>query len=289
MNTTRREFLVALGAASTAAAAAVPAPNLKFPKNPRERIAVCSGPFKGADLKQFPAMVAEKFDVRAVELATSQFASDGPPYLGELRAAAERVRSRIVNLAVDEQLAFYHPDEAERAEAVKRGKAWVDAAAALEAPSVRLRLARVKDLEPEEQRAAEGLKQVAAYAASKKMVVNLENIDRESENAFFLLRVIQTADTPFLCALPDFGNSLWAEDEAYHYRALNGMFRSAYNMVHVKDSFPVNGKQVPVDLPKIFGIAKVNDYRGYYGMEFNGDGDAEQGTRALIEQTLKLI
>ena len=42
-------------------------------------------------------------------------------------------------------------------------------------------------------------------------------------------------NSPWLRALPDFGNSLAAHDEDYAYRAMDAMFAHAYGICHVKD------------------------------------------------------
>jgi sugar phosphate isomerase/epimerase len=296
---TRREFLYAMGAAALAG------PKLRFPTAARERIAVASYPFRAfidapgnpdrdasqtaIPLKDFAAMVADKFNIRAIEPLAGHFASIEPGYLNELHAAVDRARSRIVNIPVDLEASFYDPDAQRRASAIAESKKWVDVAVSLGSPSVRLHIARVKDVEPDDVRTIDSLKQVLAYAEPKKIVVNLENDDIESENAFFLVRVIQGVASPFLHGLPDFANSMAAGDESYNYRAVNGMFRAAYNIAHVKDGEKFDGKFVSVDLAKTFGIAKASDYRGFFSMEFEGEGSPYEGTQKLIDQTLKYI
>ncbi len=299
METTRREFLYVLGAAAMAP------PKFKFPSSARDRIAVASFPFRAfidapgntdrdksqpaLALTAFPALVAEKFNIHAIEPLAGHFVSTEPGYLSELRSAAERSRSRIVNIPVDLETSLYDPDEQRRASAIAESKKWVDVAAAVGSPSVRLHIARVKDVEPNDERAVASLKQVVPYAESKKVVVNLENDDLESENAFFLVRIIQGVNSPYLCGLPDFANSMAAGDEAYNYRAVNGMFRVAFNIAHVKDGEKFDGKFVPVDLARTFAIAKSADYHGFFSMEFEGDGSPYDGTQKLIDATLKYI
>lgn len=297
--TTRRRFLFTMGAAAAVV------PNLKFPKQPRDRIAVASYPFRAimdvpnnpdrdasqpaVALKDFAAMVAEKLDIHGIEPLSLHFASTEPAYLAELRTAVDKARSRIVNIPVDLTLSLYDPDDTRRQAAVADAKKWVDVAVAVNSLSVRVHIARVKDLEPDQGRAAASLKEIAAYGESKRVVINLENDDLESENAFFLVRVLQAVGSSYLHALPDFGNSMVAGDEQYNYRAMTGMFRAAYNIAHVKDGEMVEGKFVAVDLARTFGIAKANDFRGYYSIEFEGEGSPLDGTRRLIEQTLKYM
>ena len=58
-------------------------------------------------------------------------------------------------------------------------------------------------------------------------------------------KVIDAVNSPWLRALPDFGNSMMKGDEDFNYRAVDAMFRHAYNISHVKDSEVDNGKVFP--------------------------------------------
>jgi sugar phosphate isomerase/epimerase len=138
-------------------------------------------------------------------------------------------------------------------------------------------------------RAAESLKSVAEYGASKNIVVNLENDNPKSEDPFFLVKVLEKVNSPWLHALPDFANTLAAFEEEYAYRGIDAMFGHAYNISHVKDLEVGDGKEkiAHVDLPRTFGIAKNHAYRGFFSMEWDSPGDPYEGTKGLIEKTLK--
>jgi sugar phosphate isomerase/epimerase len=80
-------------------------------------------------------------------------------------------------------------------------------------------------------------------------------------------------------------------DEAYNERAVKAMFRYAYNMAHVKDAVSSDdGRLVPVDVAKMFDIAKDSGYQGYFSMEYDIDaGDPFDGTKKLIQQSLRYL
>ena len=65
--------------------------------------------------------------------------------------------------------------------------------------------------------------------------MHLENDDPVSEDPFFIVKVIDKVGSPWLRALPDFGNTVVAHDEDYAYRAIDEMFAHAYGICHVKD------------------------------------------------------
>ena len=158
------------------------------------------------------------------------------------------------------------------------------------APSVRLNIAPAKDAKPDAARAANGLAQIASYAASQKIAVHLENDNPVSEDPFFISSLIDRVASPWLHALPDFGNSLAALPADQAYRALDQMFARAYAISHVKDTTttPANAV-VPVDMSRIFALAKVHNYKGVFSMEWESAGDAYDGTAGLIAATIKNI
>ncbi|HEY3973120.1 MAG TPA: sugar phosphate isomerase/epimerase family protein [Candidatus Sulfotelmatobacter sp.] len=284
---------------------------MKFPAAPRDRVAVAAYPFrefivgwKGWDgktastvpsaqqieLKDFAAHVAEKFNIHNIEPWSPIFPSTDPKYLEQFRAAVERAHSAIVDIAVDGGYSQYSTDAAVREKAVTASNHWVDVGAALGSPSIRTHIDDAKDSKPDVGRAADTLARVADYGAKKNVVIHLENDNPVSEDAFFVVHVIEKVNSPWLRALPDFGNSLVGHDEDFAYRAIDAMFAHAYGICHVKDGeVDDNGKASHVDLPRTFGILKNHDFKGYCSIEFDRPGDPYKTTAELVEQTVKFL
>jgi len=292
-------------------AAASSGPSVKFPASPRDRIAVAAYPFreyivgwKGWDgktpstvpasrqiqLKDFAAHVAEKFNVRHIEPWSPIFPSTDPKYLEQFRTAVEKAKSSVVDIAVDGGYSQYAMDAAVREKAVKASNDWVDVGAALGSPSIRTHIDAAKDSKPDVGRCAETLARVAEYAAKKNVVVTLENDNPDTEDPFFIVQVIEKVNSPWLRALPDFGNSLAAHGEEFSERALDAMFPVAYGICHVKEGeVDDQGKASHVDLEKAFAILKKHGYKGYCSMEYDAPGDPYKPTAALIEATIKYL
>lgn len=271
-------------------------PDIHFPTAARDRLAVASYPFRasmerpghpGLPLKDFAAMVVEKFGIHNIEPLSEHFPSTEPAYLEELRAAVERAHSHIVNIPAGVRASIYDPDAARREAAVAGSRKWIDVALAVGSPSVRMNIHGARGATPDVGRASDSLKAVAEYGASKKIMVNLENDDLITEDAFFLAKVIDSVNSPWLRALPDFGNSMLKGDEAFNYKAMEEMFRRAYNISHVKDSEVDEGKVFRVDMARTFAIAKAAGYRGYFSMEWEGQGEPYAGTQKLLDESLK--
>ena len=316
--TSRREFLRQWAAPVSAClspelarAVVSSGPNVQFPTSPRERVAVAAYPFrdylmgwKGWDgkspssvprerqieLKDFAAHVAEKFDVHRIEPWSPIFPSTDPKYLDEFRASAEKAGSAIVNIAVDESLSEYSLDPAERKKSVISAKLWVDVGAALASPSIRIGINGPKGSKPDVALTADTVSRVAEYAAKKNVVVHLENDDPVREDPFFIVQVLGKVNSPWLRALPDFGNSLVAHDEDFAYRAIDAMFAHSYGICHVKNGEESDaGKFVSVDLARTFAILKTNGYKGYCSIEYDAPGDPYKPTAELVEQTIKFL
>jgi sugar phosphate isomerase/epimerase len=309
---TRRRFLLeavstfagtALLPSMVTASADTPQPSMRFPEQPRERIAIASYPFRNylagrkdgpdspkLELKDFSAHVAEKFNIRKIEPWSEHFRSLDRAYLQEIRAGVEKAGGMIVNIAVDGEHSPYSANKAEREKYLTFSKQWVDAAATAGSPSIRTNMPKATDSEPHAQRAADSLSQVAEYAAQKNIAVNLENDNPISEDPFFIVQVIEKVNSPWLHALPDFANSLVTGREDHAYHGVQAMFAHAYNISHVK-ALETNEqrKEFRVDMPRTFGILRSAHYKGYCSMEFDSPGDPYKGTSELIETTLKYL
>jgi sugar phosphate isomerase/epimerase len=286
-------------------------PSINFPSAPRERVAVAAYPFrefiagwKGWDgktpstvpaaqqfeLKDFAAQVAEKFKVHKIELWSPVFPSIEPNYLHTLRSAVEEAGSAVIDIAVDAGHSQYALDAAEREKSTEGSKQWIDVGAALGSPSIRVHIDEAKDSKPDVTRAANTLSRVVDYAEKKNVVVHLENDNPLSEDPFFIVQILDKVNSPWLRALPDFGNTVAAHQADFAYRAIDAMFAHAYGICHVKAG-GVNdkGEVVQVDLTRTFGILKKHAYKGYCSMEFDQPGDPYKATAELVEQTVRFL
>jgi sugar phosphate isomerase/epimerase len=283
-----------------------PDPHITFPTHPRERISIASYPFRayivspdnrdrdtslpGMNLLEFPAHVVAKFNIHNIEPHSRHFTSLQPDYLESFQQVLQKIKVRAVNIAVSAVNSFYDADASAREKAVDYAKKWVDVAVRIGSPGIRTHIATAKDSSPNLERTAESLRSVAEYAAGKNVVVTLENDDLVSEDAFFLVKVIEAVNHPYLRALPDFANSMLSGDADFNYRALQAMFQHAYNICHVRDGETNDDdKQFSVDLKKSFEILKSSNYRGYCSMEFDAPGDPYGPTSKLIEQSIKYL
>lgn len=313
---TRRTFLQQFTALTTVGwvanriensfATAVAEPHLSFPTEPRDRIAVASYPFRayiesptnpdrdpslpGMELTEFASQLGAKFHVHNIEPHYRHFRSLAPAELASFREALRQANVKVVNIAVGGEASFYDADRSAREKAIAFAKKWVDVAVAIDSPSIRVHIHRASNAAPQVERTADSLRQVTEYAAGNNVVVNLENDDLVSEDAFFLVKVLEAVHSPFLHALPDFANSMLSGDADFNYRAVAAMFGHAYGICHVKSGeVDDQGKQFDIDLKKTFDILKASGYRGYCSMEFDAPGEPYGPTIRLVEETIRYL
>jgi sugar phosphate isomerase/epimerase len=282
-------------------------PNVSFPAKVRDRLAVASYPFRnfilpakdvtpGAnsapkmEITEFAAHVSARFHVNNIEPWSHHFRSLDPKYLADFLTAVDRANCSVVDIAVDGEHSFYAADPAERERAVSISKQWVDAAATLGSPSIRTHIAGAENQAPDLERSADTLKRIADYGATRNVIVHLENDDGVTEDPFFIAKLIDKVNSPWLRGLPDFGNSLMHLPPENAYAGLEVMFSHAYGICHVKGSESTDkGAVVAVDMAYAFEIMKKSGYRGYLSMEYDDVGDPYKGTDQLIEKTLQYL
>ena len=182
-------------------------------------------------------------------------------YLKEFREAVAAAGSHLVDLGMGGR-DFGSADTAMREEAVAYAKRWIEVAVAIGSPSVRPHLTTTPGRDAFGGNTVESLQRVADYGAMKDVVVNLENDSPGAEDPFFIVEVLDKVNSSYLRALPDFGNSLRGHDAAYNEKAVDGMFRHACNMSHVKDVLRTkDGELYKVDVARMFAVARAKIIR----------------------------
>jgi sugar phosphate isomerase/epimerase len=297
----RRHF-IALSAAFAATLRAQNRPDFDFPTEPRSRLAVSTYPFRslistgrghssdgsaaGTSLEDFAHTIKPRLNVAAIEPWSHHFDSTDPAYLQGLNASFKSAGLLVVNIPVDVAAILCATSE-QRQSGLNTYRKWVDAAVILGSPSIRVHLPHGESGD-QISCSVSALKELAAYGASRNIVINVENDEPEIEQPERVARVIQTVNSPFLHTLPDFCNSMLVHDDPeYNYRAMALLFPLAYNISHVKDEESDKAKIYRVDVNRIFAIANRAGYRGFFSMEWEGTGDPYEGTAKLIEASLR--
>jgi sugar phosphate isomerase/epimerase len=207
------------------------------------------------------------------------------------RAEGEGVRSLLI--MCDSEGDLGDPESSERARAVENHRKWVEAAKTLGCHSVRVNARSNPDLPYEEQEklAADGLRSLCELADPHGIGVLVENHGGLSSNGAWLSAVMKRVAHPRIGTLPDFGNFRLREtpEEWYdRYQGVAELMPFAHAVSAKSHDFDENGDEIHTDFMKMMRIVLDADYRGYVGIEYEGETLSEaQGvekTKALLER-----
>lgn len=246
-------------------------------------------------LLDYPRLAVEEFEINRIELnspffvyenqsqqATSPIPAD---YLKQLKAAADAAGVKIVGIAVDGHGNLASVDTAERKQAVENHRKWFDICRALGCGAFRTNSGgKGNQSTPQEIDAAtESFAQLAKWAEQVGITLLMENHWGISVNPDTMVQIITAVNSPNFGALADFGNF---PDE---YR-LEGLRKIApyTKFVHAKFlEFDADGEDRRINGKACIEIFKNVNYRGLFGIEFEGKGDDHEGvvkSKALLER-----
>jgi L-ribulose-5-phosphate 3-epimerase len=218
----------------------------------------------------FPRYARDTFGVDAVEIIQTHISRpdvDGIDRLGEGLAAANVT---LVSMPIDVGH-ISRPDRARRDRDLRLLRLWIDAAASLGCPIVRVN-SRDGDLEL----AIDGYQQLVDYATPLGVTVTMENHGGFSADRAAAEMIL--ARVPGLATSPDFGN--FKEHERYDFLAAMAP-RAA--IVHAKTlDFAADSTMPAFDFARCVRIVEESGFTGYYSIEFEGDGDQVDGVRRSL-------
>lgn len=248
------------------------------------------------DNLDFAQTAREEFGIGAVEYVNQFFMDKATDqaYLKDMKQRADDAGVENVLVMCDGEGALGDPDSEARAQAVENHHKWVDAAAFLGCHSIRVNAQSSGSWDEQKMRAAEGLRQLTEYAAPKGISIIVENHGGLSSNGDWLTEVMEEVDHPECGTLPDFGNFTIEEGETYdRYKGVRQLMAYAKGASAKTHAFDDNGDEVHTDYEKMMRIVLDADYRGYVGIEYEGDelGEYEgiRATKSLLQQTRKAL
>jgi sugar phosphate isomerase/epimerase len=246
---------------------------------------------KAMDPLDFAKVAKHDFGITAVEYVNQFFKDKAQDqnYLGELkkRAADEGVKSLLIMIDGEGQLG--NADNAERTKAVENHYKWVEAAKFLGCHSIRVNAASSGSYDEQLERAADGLRRLTEFGASHGLNVIVENHGGLSSNGKWLAAVITKVDHPRCGTLPDFGNFNLGNGKEYdRYQGVTELMPFAKAVSAKSHDFNEQGDEIHTDYRKMMQIVLDAGYRGYVGIEYEGQKLSEpegiRATKALLER-----
>lgn len=253
--------------------------------------------FSGAlDNLDFPAKAKNEFGIDAVEYVNQFFkdkAKDNA-YLTELKKRCDDIGVTSVLIMCDGEGGLGDTDEAKRMQAVDNHKKWVEAAQFLGCHSIRVNAYGEGSREEVGKAATDGLARLSDFAKDYKINVIVENHGGYSSDGYWLSKVIADTQMPNCGTLPDFGNFCITREnnecaEWYdRYKGTEEMMPYAKGVSAKTNDFDAAGNCVETDYTKMLRIVKDAGYKGYIGIEYEGNALSEdegiRATKALLER-----
>lgn len=238
------------------------------------------------DLFDFVNLAAD-MGLDAVEPTSYYFPKDvDSAYLHRLKHHAFLLGLDISGTAVGNN--FCLPSGPGRDEQLKLVRTWVDHAAELNAPVIRIFAGNVPKGDDEAEaieRAIEGMKESLAYAATKGVILALENHGGITATPDQLLKLVKAVDAPNFGVNLDTGN-FHTEDP---YGDLAKLAPYAVN-VQVKTEMKRPGKPTEeADLPRLIGLLREARYSGYVVLEYEAKEDPMKAVPRHIKVLRELI
>lgn len=183
---------------------------------------------------------------------------------------------------------FTHPTGPERDAQIAYVKEWIDHAAVMGAPHIRVFAGSVPKGLSEEQAVANCIsayQECLDYAGERGIFLGLENHHGIVAKPEGLLRIIKAVKSPWAGVNLDSGNFHTADP----YADLAKIAPYAIN-VQVKDTLKPAGKDPePMDYTRVISILEKANYQGWLTLEYEDGKDAGTAVPALLEKLSGLI
>jgi L-ribulose-5-phosphate 3-epimerase len=248
---------------------------------------------KSGEIKHlsFPAKVKRDYGITAVEYVSSFFGGleIDPKFNAELKKTTDYNGITNVLIMIDGEGALGDADKTKRKKAVENHQKWVEIAKFLGCHSIRVDARGPGNPEELSKTAAVGLRQLSKFASPFDIGVIVENHGGPSSNGAWLAKLIKSVDLPNCGTLPDFGNFNIGNGEEYdRYLGTKELMPYAKGVSAKTYDFDADGNETTIDFDRMMQIVKKAKYRGYIGIEYEGNNLSEEdgirATKRLLER-----
>ncbi|QGY44990.1 TIM barrel protein [Maribellus comscasis] len=178
---------------------------------------------------------------------------------------------------------FAHPDKKSRDADIKMIKEWIQAAAKMGIPNIRV----FSGTNPHEGFSrdqvfdwmAEDLKTCCSFAKDYGVIVALQNHNDFIKTADDVDRIFNSVNSEWLGLNLDIGS--YRQNDPYKEIERNTKYAVTWQ---IKENVWINGEETPTDFVKLFRIIKESGYRGYLPLETLGEGDPFKKVPVLLEK-----
>lgn len=245
------------------------------------------------------ASKAKELGFTGIEYVSSFYAEKvkDSVYLSELKNRAEQNGIQSLLIMVDGEGDLAVMDEQKRNEAVENHYKWVDAARFLGCHSIRVNLFGTGTETEMADASVLALKKLSVYGKQKNINIIVENHGGQSSHGVWLKSVISRVNMPNCGTLPDFGNFCLQREnnerwntpcikEYDRYKGIKELMPYAKGVSAKSYGFDASGNETTIDYALMAEIVKASDFKGFVGVEWEGNDIAEEEG---IKKTLELV
>jgi sugar phosphate isomerase/epimerase len=261
------------------------------------------------DHLDFPLIAKNTYGISAVEYVNGLFggtkmdfkeAAKNSAYLNELLKRSKDAGVFNHLLMVDDEGSLAVPEDIERLKAVDDHKKWIEAAKLLGCLTVRVNLHGDGAPDAKKTASIDSLSRLGDFAKTMQINIVTENHGHESSNGAWVADIMRQVNRANVGTLPDFGNWCLSDDwgntqgecKDYYdrYQGVKEVLPFAKGVSAKTYDFDSNGEQPKMDYKRLMGIVKDSGFKGYIGIEFEGDNQTEdegiRKTKTLLERYL---
>lgn len=239
----------------------------------------------------FPIVARKTFNIGAIEYVNAFFKdkANDTRYLADLRSRCDGEGVKSLLIMCDGEGALGDKAEDARTKAIENHYRWIEAAVFLGCHSIRVNAQSSGTWDEQRDLAANGLRRLTEFGAEHSINVIVENHGGLSSNGAWLAEVMELVDHPMCGTLPDFGNFNLGDDTWYdRYQGVAELMPFAKAVSAKSYEFGEDGLELRTDYFRMMTIVLDAGYRGYVGVEYEGDlldeDDGIRATKILLER-----
>jgi hydroxypyruvate isomerase len=221
----------------------------------------------------FARVAREDFGLNGIEFVNTLFESPTETYLKKLKQAAATYGVTMVLIMVDEEGDGCAPTKEGQKEFALFHRKWVDIAHYLGCTSIRTNCRGPEGVDAEEAMdwAVESYQLLLDYARPSGINILIENHGGVSNDAAWMVRLIERLNDPLFGTLPD-----WREPGTTfdHIGYLKQMAPYAKGMSY-------RNQPTEEETAKMIGLCREGGYKGWYGIESKGRNEVKKGIGLL--------
>lgn len=250
----------------------------------------------------FAKRAKEEFGITAIEYVNQFFPNraNDKAYINEMKMRADDLGVSSVLIMVDNEGDLAYTDKVKLDESIEKHYKWIEAAQQLGCHAIRVNARGDGEFEDAKAAAVDGLGRLTTFAKDFGISVLVEPHGNYSSHGGWLADVMKQVNMAGCGTLPDFGNFCTKKDkernclEQYDtYKATAELMPYAKGVSAKTFVFDEHGNEANYDYNRLFTIIKESGFKGYVGVEYEGDGlspaEGVRLTKALLEKMKKEV